>query len=140
MITLISRIIFIWIQVFLKTLLIPVVLLIVDAVPDFALVDSYRHNWLNSTPRYRLASGYQDFESCQLQEGNRSTNMSFICFPKKLGNDAKFFYSLAFVISPWFFYLFEYFHSDHQMKLQKVSLVSYLQLLLTTLISRNSKL
>ena len=136
--TLISRIVFIWIQVFLKTLLIPVVLLFLDAVPDIVLVDSYRQNWWNPTSRYRLPSDYQDFDSCQ--DSNRSTSMPFVCFPKKLGHDAKFFYALAFVISPWFFYLFEYFHSDHCVNFQKVSLVFYLQLLLTTPISRNSKL
>ena len=66
--------------------------------------------------------------------------MPFVCFPKELGHDAKFSYALAFVISPWFFYLFEYFHSDHCVNFQKVSLVFHLQTLLMTLISRKSKL
>ena len=130
MTTLISRIVFIWIQVFLKTLLIPVVLLFLDAVPDIALVDSYRRNWRNLTSHYQ---DYQDFDS-------RSTSMPFVSFPEKLGHNAKFFYALAFVISPWFFYLFEYFHSDHCVNFQKVSLVFHLQTLLMTLISRKSKL
>ena len=52
--------------------------------------------------------------------GNLSTSMPFVCFPVKLGKKPKFFYALVFVISPWFFYLFEYFHSDHCVNFQKV--------------------
>ena len=122
-------------EVFFKTLLIPVVLLLLDAFPDIALVESYRQDWIGDGTLRVSGLG---FDPCQNETLNASN--PFVCFPKSLGKKPKFFYALAFVISPWFFYLFEYFHSDHQMKLQKVSLVSYLQLLLTTLISRNSKL
>ena len=55
--------------------------------------------------------------------GNFSTNMPFVCFPAKLGKKPKFVYALAFIISPWLFYLFEYFHSEHCMNFKNVSIL-----------------
>ena len=118
-----TKILFIWTKVFLKTLFLPIVLLLLDAFPDIWLVNSYRDDWL----RDNSTSHYQDFEACQNGNlsssiGNLSTSMPFVCFPVKLGKKPKFFYALVFIISPWFFYLFEYFHSDHCVNFQKVSI------------------
>ena len=54
--------------------------------------------------------------------GNLSASMPFVCFPVKLGTKPKFLYALAFIISPWFFYLFEYSHSNHCMNFKKVGI------------------
>ena len=118
-----TKIVWIWIKVFLKTLLIPVILLLLDAFPDIALVESYRKDWIDPTsrtcdPKQDPTSRICGFDPCQ----NESLNASnpFVCFPNSLGDKPKFFYALVFVISPWFFYLFEYFHSDHCVNFQKV--------------------
>ena len=123
-------------RVFLKTLLLPLGLLLLDACPDIMLVDSYRQEFENENS----TSHYQDFEACRVgnlstnrnlamsriensstsKMGNLSTSMPYVCFPVKLGKKPKFLYALAFIISPWFFYLFEYFHSDHCMSFKKV--------------------
>ena len=135
-------------RVFIKTLLLPFALLLLDACPDIILVNSYRQEFENENS----ASHYQDFEACQIGNlsanrnlsmsrngnptGNLSTRMPFVCFPVKLGRKPKFFYALAFIISPWFFYLFEYFHSDHCVNFKKVGILCKIPIKSTT--SNNS--
>ena len=111
-------------KVFFKTLLLPMALLLLDALPDIVLVNSYRQDWLAENSTFH----YQDFEVCQMGNlssrlGNFSTSMPFVCFPAKLGKKPKFVYALAFIISPWLFYLFEYFHSEHCMNFKNVSIL-----------------
>ena len=113
-----SKMIFIWVVVFCQCLLLPVSLLLLDAVPDMILVDSYRNDWYESIPWNRTMHD-SNFEVCS--RNNCSENMRFVCFPHKLERFPKFVYALIFVLSPWVFYFFEYLHSGHFRQFQEVS-------------------
>ena len=104
-----------WLQVGLKTLLLPLIFLVLDAWPDFVLVDWYRRDYEgeNVTMTLRQDFQFKGRESCQ--------NSTLADIPAALDKQSKFLYSLAFVVSPWCFYLFEYFHSPHCEHFQKVS-------------------
>ena len=109
-----TKIVWIWIKVFLKTLLALVALMLLGLFFDIDLVVRYRKDLNDPTSIMWNVT----FGPCL----NETLNVSnpFVCFPKGLGDQSKFFYALAFVISPWVFYLFEYFHSDHCVNFQKV--------------------
>ena len=111
-----TKIVSIWIKVFLKTLLIPVAMLLLDAFPDFALVESYYEDWTGTVNERSLRD--LDFDPCTNK--TLEDNHPFVCYPDELDKTPKFFYALAFVISPWFFYFFEYLHSDHCVNFEKV--------------------
>ena len=104
--------VFTWVQVCFKTLLIPLFFLCLDAVPDMILVEVYRQE------KNKNASGSVNLTSETLTTRQDVREREFCQsatfeIPEALDNESKFHYSLAFVISPWVFYLFEYYHSPH---------------------------
>ena len=113
-----SKMMFIWVSVFFQCLHLPSALLLVDALPDMILVESYRQDWYESIA-WNETMHDRNFESCL--RDNCSTNMTFICFPQKLQRFPRFVYALLFVLSPWVFYFFEYLHSPQFGEFQKVN-------------------
>ena len=113
-----TKMIFIWVNVFIKCLLLPIALLLLDALPDIMLVESYRHDWHESR-LWNKTMHNQNFDTCTMDKC--SSNMKFVCYPYKLERFPKFVYGLIFVLSPWIFYFSEYLHSEHFHQFQEVS-------------------
>ena len=113
-----SKMIFIWVTVFFQCLVLPSALLLLDALPDMILVESYRQDWYESIS-WNETMHNRNFDTCL--RDNCSTEMKFVCFPHKLQRFPKFVYALLFVLSPWIFYFFEYLHSPSFGEFQKVT-------------------
>ena len=113
-----TKMIFIWVNVFINCLLLPIALLLLDALPDIMLVESYRHDWHESR-LWNKTMHNQNFDTCTMD--NCSSKMKFVCYPYKLERFPKFVYGLIFVLSPWIFYFSEYLHSEHFHQFQQVN-------------------
>ena len=111
-------------RVFLKSLLIPVLVLFFDIGFDAILVGTYwdyenddsqynhemcRNTTINSTT-LRAHNQTSLHEDIQCEEEKQSA-MPFVCIPLALDKFSRFNYSLVFVISPWVFYYIEYCQS-----------------------------
>ena len=114
----------IWAKVFLASFLVPVSLLFLDTFFDVALVQEYgnyndtsleaEYNWCrNKTKKPEI------LPTITCEEEIFST-MSFACTPLKLNMLSRFNYSMAFVLLPWLFYLFEFLLSSSFERLRKV--------------------
>lgn len=113
-----TKMIFIWVSVFFQCLHLPVAMLLLDALPDMMLVESYRQDWYESIS-WNKTMHNRNFDACS--RDNCSADMKFVCFPHKLERFPKFVYALLFILSPWVFYFFEYLHSPQFCEFQKVS-------------------
>ena len=111
-------------RVFLKSLLIPVLVLFFDIGFDAILVGTYwdyenddsqynhemcRNTTINSTTlrAHNQTSLHEDIQC----EEEKQSEMPFVCIPLALDKFSRFNYSLVFVISPWVFYYIEYCQS-----------------------------
>jgi len=98
----------IWIQSFFKSFLVPAGLIALDIFTDVQLVSEYQgmeeeeimNEWKMCT---------EDTEKAK-----------FICEPLKLGQRARVFYSLGFILWPFMYYIAEFFNSTYFNKINKV--------------------
>ena len=111
------------VRVFLKSFLLPVLLLFLDISFDAILVSKYSdYEDSNLDYQYRFCRGLESFNETiegpeefnkTIWEKNSLSNQSFVCIPLALEKYPRFNYSLVFVISPWIFYYIEYCQSDY---------------------------
>ena len=129
-----------WVKVFFTSLLLPLALFFFDMIFDAVLVvnyhgddtqDQYRFCRGNSTNRISVFS-HQREETLQTESvysptsvtrcENKMEDMQFLCTPLALDNNSRFNYSMAFLISPWVFFFFEFFQSEeYEHLLEKVN-------------------
>ena len=120
----------VWIKTFITSFLLPIGLLFRDAGFDVLLVKQYKSEWdqedddefkyykhCDSHGNHSIVSRSYD-ESC---ESALSPTMPFVCHPLKLNTKSKFFYSLFFVLFPFFFYFHEFLHSTYNEQFIKVN-------------------
>ena len=117
----------IWVRVFLKSFLLPVLLLCADVFFDAVLVDKYSdHEDSDYDEQYQFCRfGLGNETGMGIDQDitcvkNLSSTMPFVCIPFALEKYPRFNYSLAFVISPWIFYYIEYCQSDYWQNSTKV--------------------
>jgi hypothetical protein len=107
----------IWIQLFFQSFLMPLGIMLSDMSFDVILVIGYAYClWTMDTqcdpPTFEdLCSGLGSSRNhtakvISLEKINRE-------IPSKLAVKPRFFYSLAFIVLPWFFYCIEFCHSRH---------------------------
>ena len=87
----------IWLSLFVGSIFIPVSAYVTDVITDSLLSGSYYKEWKqeHTLPTF-----------C-----HNTSNITFAEYPLCLSNKAKFIYSLTFIVLPWVFYLFEFYHS-----------------------------
>ena len=125
----------IWVRVFLKSLLLPVLLLFLDVFFDAILVNQYS-DFEDSNLEYQynvcrshetgmgIEQTNQTVDQEHVCETNLSSSRPFVCIPLALKANPRFNYSLAFVISPWIFYYIEYCQSEYWQKSAEVDIGS----------------
>jgi hypothetical protein len=115
----------IWFKVFIKSLFLPVFLLFLDTFFDVVLVKWYKEHddclnhefeWCKKALNMTVCLHDSTSATCDLS----TQKMFFTCTPHLLTNASKFNYSLAFIISPWVFYFFEYTQSKYSEEYVKV--------------------
>ena len=125
----------IWVRVFLKSFLLPVLLLFLDVSFDAILVFQYSdYEDSNLDYEYRLCRGFETRAGTEevnktvyeetIWEKNSISNQSFVCIPLGLEKYPRFNYSLVFVISPWIFYYIEYCQSDYWQNSAQVQIMT----------------
>ena len=116
----------IWIKVFFTSLLLPLALFFFDMFFDAFLVYKYhgdndtlyedqhsvcRNHSRNYLSNRTLLLNVTFCDNVTLCE-ERILPMPFLCTPLALSNSSRFNYSLAFIISPWVFFFFEFYQSE----------------------------
>ena len=123
----------IWVRVFLKSLLLPVLLLFLDIFFDAILVNKYSdfddsnlEDQYNSCRSHETGIGIEQTNRTVNQdyvcETNITSSRPFVCIPLALKANPRFNYSLAFIISPWIFYYIEYCQSEYWQKSAEVKI------------------
>ena len=99
----------IWANSFLKSFLVPAGLVALDILTDAQLVWEYQ-----SMEEEELM---KEWEMCT----EETEKEKFICEPMKLGQRARVFYSLGFILWPFVYYIAEFFHSRYKKEIFKVT-------------------
>ena len=110
-----------WVKVFFTSLLLPLALFFFDMIFDAVLVVNYHGD--DTQDQYRFCRGNSTSVTtvCEMLE-NEVEDMQFLCTPLALDNNSRFNYSMAFIISPWVFFFFEFFQSEeYEHLLEKVN-------------------
>ena len=122
-----------WIKVFFTSLLLPLALFFFDMFFDSVLVYQYhgdddslnetyfdcRHHSQENRTENRFFGNLVKHNQTICEKELNSTTMPFLCTPFALDNNSRFNYSLAFMISPWVFFFFEFCQSEEYGQLLK---------------------
>ena len=126
----------IWIKVFFTSLLLPLALFFFDMFFDAFLVYKYhgdkdtlyedQHGVCRNHSQEHISNKMFNLSSVTNVCEERILEMPFLCTPLALDNNSRFNYSLAFIISPWVFFFFEFYQSEEYRELsEKVNSYSF---------------
>lgn len=131
-------------QLFWTSFFVPLGVMISDMSFDILLVIGYAcYLWLENDTITRMPGSDSILNTCAVMTMNTTTNptvlnpfstttmdrispgQSLNDIPMGLSGVPRFFYSFAFIMLPWLFYCFEFFHSRHQENIMtKVSILT----------------
>ena len=131
-------------QLFWTSFFVPLGVMISDMSFDILLVIGYAcYLWMENDTITRMPGSDSILNTCAVMTMNTTTNptvlnpfstttmdrispgQSLNDIPMGLSGVPRFFYSFAFIMLPWLFYCFEFFHSRHQENIMtKVSILT----------------